>query len=342
MNIPVQFRTSIPPLLEEEDRPLWSVMIPTYNCTKYLRETLTRVLAQDLGSEIMQIEVIDDCSLDDPAAIVEELGQGRVSFFQQPRNVGHTKNFDTALKRARGKLVHLLHGDDYVLDGFYRKMQKAFEQKPKIGAAFCRQIFIDEQGHCKSISDLEQEESGILDNWLERMALGQIIMTPSIVVRRDAYEKLGGFDHRLICAEDWEMWVRIAAHYSIWYEPEPLAAYRMHFNSNTGRHIRSGEDMHYTREAIEIFKHYLPEAKADVIVSKAKQAYAFSTLDMAYSLLIKPDLLAGIAQIREALQFSFSLNVIKRLALLLKRTIAYWARWLITRAISLRVVRRKN
>ena len=40
-------------------RPRWSVMIPTFNCAKYLRETLGSVLAQDPGPERMQIEVVD-------------------------------------------------------------------------------------------------------------------------------------------------------------------------------------------------------------------------------------------------------------------------------------------
>ena len=81
-------------------------MIPTYNCANYLRETLTSVLAQDPGAEIMQIEVIDDCSTkDDPQAVVEELGKGRVIFYRQPQNVGHTKNFETCLTRSRGKLI---------------------------------------------------------------------------------------------------------------------------------------------------------------------------------------------------------------------------------------------
>ena len=79
-------------------------------------------------------------------------------------------------------------------------------------------------------------------------------MTPSIVVRRDVYEALGGFDDRLRCSEDWEMWVRIAARYPVWYETEPLALYRMHANSNTGRHVRTAEDIRYTREAIDLFE----------------------------------------------------------------------------------------
>ena len=94
MNEQFLYRSRIPPVPEGESRPLWSVMIPTYNCAQYLRETLASVLAQDPGPEIMQIELIDDHSTDDdPAAVVAELGQGRVGFYQQPKNVGVPKNF---------------------------------------------------------------------------------------------------------------------------------------------------------------------------------------------------------------------------------------------------------
>ena len=73
------------------------------------------MLEQDPGLHEMQIEVVDDAStLDDPETVVREIGKGRVNFFRQSRNVGHTKNFETCLRRARGKVVHLLHGDDYV------------------------------------------------------------------------------------------------------------------------------------------------------------------------------------------------------------------------------------
>ena len=305
-----------------EVRPLWSVMIPTYNCADYLRKTLAAILAQDPGPELMQIEVVDDCSTNDnPAAVVAELGKNRVQFFRQSKNLGVTKNFDTCLERSQGHLVHILHGDDLVLEGFYSKMQNAFEQQSDIGAAFCRQIFIDDEGNQLALSDLEQDKSGILNNWLERLASEQRIMTPSIVVRREAYEKLGGFDQRLICSEDWEMWVRIAANYPIWYEVEPLAAYRMHNNSNTGRHIRTGEDMRYTRKAISIFKTYLPLTIAERVSKQARETYALSALDMAHSLLAKQDIKAALVQMKEALQFTFSARVVRRAIGLVKQAL---------------------
>jgi len=186
---------SIPRVREQVSRPLWSVMIPTYNCADYLRETLLSVLAQDPGPDLMQIEVVDDHStLNDPEAVVEELGSGRVNFYQQPENVGHTRNFETCLERSRGKLIHLLHGDDSVRDGFYRNMEQAFKQNPHIGAAFCRHIFVNGQGDWFDISPLEQPQSGIISNWLERIAVEQRIQTPAMVVRREVYETLGAFD----------------------------------------------------------------------------------------------------------------------------------------------------
>ena len=91
------------PPADAKDRPL-SVMIPTYNCAGYLRETPASVLAQDPGPDQMQIEVVDDCSTDDPQAIVDELARTRVSFHQQPENRGHTHNFNTCIERSRQPL----------------------------------------------------------------------------------------------------------------------------------------------------------------------------------------------------------------------------------------------
>ena len=63
----------IEPVPSSVARPMWSVMIPTYNCARYLRKTLESVLAQDRGPKSMQIEVVDDCSTeDDPEAVVAE------------------------------------------------------------------------------------------------------------------------------------------------------------------------------------------------------------------------------------------------------------------------------
>lgn len=310
--------TKIHPVSEVVSRPIWSVMIPTYNCANYLRETLISVLSQDPGDELMQIEVVDDHStLDNPESVVKELTKDRVAFYRQPHNVGLIKNFQTCLERSKGKIIHLLHGDDCVRDGFYEKLQKAFEDNPSIGAAFCRNIGMDERSNWLWIADLKQPESGIIDNFIEKIAIKQHIGTPSIAIRREVYENLGGFDIRLSSAEDWEMYVRIALHYPVWYEVEPLAVYRSHAESNTMRHIRTAKEIENLRKAAEIIHSYLPKTLSQKTTKKALENWAVYALDLAFKTLENDNLKVAIQLIKEGLKCSYSLQVIKKLPCLI-------------------------
>ena len=324
------YSPTIAPVADGEPRPLWSVMIPTYNCASYLRETLASVLAQDPGPDVMQIAVVDDHSTqDDPGAVVEELGRGRVEFYRQPHNVGIIKNFQTTLELSRGKLIHQLHGDDLVRDGFYQKLQRAFLENPEIGAAFCRHIIMDEHSHWQHISVLEQQESGVLpSSWLDLIAGFQRIQTPSIVVRREVYEKLGGFDYRLAITEDWEMWVRIATNYPIGYEVEPLAIYRKHSNSISNTNVKNGKYSEQMRKAVKVFLTYLPKEKADKLYKVAMQNCAFNTLEIAESILAEGDMHSTINLILEALKCSRSFRVIRSAGrlILLDGTVWLWQR----------------
>jgi len=336
------YRVRLAPVAEGVARPVWSVMIPTYNCANYLRETLTSVLAQDPGPDVMQIEVVDDCSTrDDPEAVVAELGRGRVAFYRQPQNLGHTQNFQTCLERSRGHLIHLLHGDDCVREGFYPKIQAAFDQRPDLGAAYCRQIYIDERGHWQGVSYLEESESGVLHYWLERIALHQRIQTPSIVVRREVYETLGMFDQRLAWVEDWEMWVRIAANYPVWYETEPLALYRMHANSNTGRHTRTGENLRDVRRAIKIIQTYLPAAIAEDMARRSSERAALDTLRYRVpDILDRGELKTAAVQVKEALKCSHSAHVLPLLIPVAWRIGKIWAERRMQRLRGLRWAQR--
>ncbi|MCW9682208.1 glycosyltransferase [Dolichospermum planctonicum UHCC 0167] len=341
MNQKHPYRAVIPPVSMEVSRPLWSVMIPTYNCANYLRETLSSVLAQDPGTDIMQIEVIDDYSTkDDPEAVVRELAGDRISFYRQPENVGYIKNFEICLQRSRGQLVHLLHGDDCVKDGFYHKLQLAFERNPEIGAAFCQHLYIDEHNNPQGGPALEQSESGILSKWLERISTKCRIQTPSIVVRRDVYEKLGGFDNRFsCCGEDWEMWVRIAAQYPVWYEIEPLAMYRIHSNSLSRISTRTGGDIQDIRKVIEITQDYLPSQVAKQLSKQARENWALHTIQWIVPKLLTAGYLDSVAiQTQEALRLSFSLKVITAFNRLLLQTSKFWIKKIIKSLINLKTI----
>jgi glycosyltransferase involved in cell wall biosynthesis len=302
----------IPPVPEGVSRPFWSVMIPTFNCARFLRTTLESILQQKYPPEAMQIEVVDDCSdHDDPERVVREVGQGRVGFFRQARNLGHTGNFLTCLRRCRGQVIHILHGDDYVRPGFYARMGQVLRRNPSVGAAFCRHIFADENGHCMRISSLVREQAGIWANGARELARKQRIQTASIAVRRAVYERLGGFDTRLSWTEDWEMWVRVAVHYPVWYEPEPLAVYRMREGSNSSRLTRTGENIRDLRRCIDTIKDYFPPDERSEIVATARQTFAHYATATAREFFIRGQQKAAFLQLREALRCSCRLRIIR-------------------------------
>jgi glycosyltransferase involved in cell wall biosynthesis len=263
-------------------------MIPTFNCARYVGLTLESVLSQDPGRENMQIEVIDDCSTDEVRDVVADAGRGRVDFYQQQANVGQARNCATCLQRARGHLIHILHGDDAVRQGFYDTMGRPFEAIPELGAAFCGYIMTNSEGRWDRISYRTEETSGILDRWLERVAVYNHAPPSATVARRSVYEKLGGFDERL-GAIDWEMWVRVAAHFPVWYEPEPLVLYRRHGASVSGGPTPTGAHIADMRRIIEVNRALLPPEREAEITAKALENASMIALDRGLNAIKRGD-----------------------------------------------------
>jgi hypothetical protein len=308
----------IPPV-DRTDRPFWSVMIPTYNSDHYLAESLGSVLAQDPGPEHMQIEVVDDHStVGDTEAVVRSIGGDRVGYFRQPRNVGSHANFDTCFRRAYGTTVHVLHADDWVRPGFYERLEAGLRSHPEAGAAFARHIYADGDGHWQTISPLERSSAGILDGWLKKIASGQRLTTPSIVIRRSTVEAIGGYDARGgSMGEDWEMWVRIATRFPVWFEPEPLAVYRVFRpGSLTGSsdRLQLSRDMFDYTDIVESYLFdYLSEDEANAALKRARAMYARWAVEAAVELSKAGRIRRSIEASRLALREGPTMIVLARL-----------------------------
>jgi glycosyltransferase involved in cell wall biosynthesis len=224
-------------------RPRWSVMIPTYNCANFLGQTLVSVLAQDLGEEQMQIEVVDDRStLDDPLAVIRKLGGCRVGFYRQQSNVGIVGNFNTCLQRSRGELVHVLHGDDYVASGFYDQVESAARAHPEIALFAVRSRIVDENGKFIHFMPLGRfMEKPTRD--ASELLYGNCLMASAVVIRRSFYEIHGGFLPVLKHVADWEMWARATGRGGRLYLKEPLAIYRFFSGNDTSRLMQTAENL---------------------------------------------------------------------------------------------------
>jgi len=246
------YYTLLKPVGEVSNRPLWSVIIPTFNCAEYARETIQSILIQDPGPSKMQIIIVDDASTDHIEQVLAEQGKGRIEFFKHQQNVGHTHNFCKGLELSKGQLIHILHGDDAVLWDYYKAMELLFHKYPDIGAAYCRFHFIDGKSNINYTSPLEMELASIFPGFLQKVSEKCILQTPAIAVRRQVYEKIGMFDSRLKYTEDWEMWHRIAVHYPVAYTPKVLALYRN--NHGTNHTLKTTRNGNSVQDLLQLYK----------------------------------------------------------------------------------------
>jgi GT2 family glycosyltransferase len=244
----------IEPVPSGTRRPFWSVMIPCFNSATLLARTLESVLAQDPGPDAMQIEVVDDASTaDDPSAVVDKLGAGRVELFRQPRNAGAPANFTTCVRRARGEWVHVLHSDDVVLPRFYERYGAQLAACPDALMVGAQTITVDaEERYVGVTPPVAVDSRGYLIDAACTIATRHPLAAASAVVSRRAYETVGGFHPGLAHTNDWEMWTRVALAGHVAWVREPLALYRAHPDSDSSRLHRSTAYLDECEDAVDV------------------------------------------------------------------------------------------
>ncbi len=249
-------------------RPRWSVVIPVHNCSGYLAAALPEVVAQLGSRDDAEIIVVDDNSGDDPGEVVERLGGDRVRYSPNPDHLGAIGTFNRCLALASGELVHLLHGDDAVLPGFYATMEEALAD-PAAVAAICRANDVDADGATRYVTRSYRNGTGVWEDALETMAASNRVRAPGIVVRRSAYEAVGGYRTDLPHAADWEMWTRLAAHGPVVFVDEVLACYRKHDASDSSARVKTGENVRERVTAIGVLGGYVPQSRRAAVVRRA-------------------------------------------------------------------------
>jgi glycosyltransferase involved in cell wall biosynthesis len=213
--------------------PAVSVCIPARNSAAYLAPAIDSVLAQEHHD--FELVVVDNASTDETAAICARYDDPRFRVARFEESVGQAANWNRCLDLATADYVVLLHSDDELRPGFLKQAVQMLEANQDVGLVHCTVQHIDEAG-----SDLELQrvaENDFVDRndaILRRLLLGGcLINVAGVMVRKDAYERVGRFTERVVWGVDWHMWIRLAMERPVGYLAEPLARYREHTQSGT-------------------------------------------------------------------------------------------------------------
>lgn len=181
--------------------PLVSAIIPTYNCSQYLSQAIDSALAQTYP--LVEVVVVDDGSTDDTAAVVQRYGS-RVRYVRQ-ENAGTAAARNTGIRNSSGELIALLDHDDRWLPTKLEKQVPLFAH-PSVGLVHTGGRVFDAESLKVTSEYLPEPDLGVHD-LMEWCRVG----CATTVLRRAAVEQVGLFDSALPGADDWDMWIRIAA-----------------------------------------------------------------------------------------------------------------------------------
>lgn len=209
-------------------QPLVSVVIPAYNSERWIEETLKSVLNQTYPN--IEVIVVDDGSTDNTFSIVDKF-KNRVKYLQK-KNGGSASARNMGIRKSVGEWIALLDADDlWITDKIQTQMDYLKNHTDVYWVYSDAYIFSDKVAKDEyRIGSTTKMFSGDV---LEPLIMEDFIPSPTPVINRKVFNDVGIFDESIKRSEDWDLWLRIAAHYKVGFVDKPLAKYRMHLLSKS-------------------------------------------------------------------------------------------------------------
>lgn len=245
--------------------PLVSILVPCFNHERYIEECLLSILRQDYDN--FELIVVNDGSTDSSAEKIEALRQIHGFQFYQQDNQGVSAALNTALSHAVGEFIVTHDSDDVMLEGRLHRQVSYLQEHPDVGLLGARVIYIDAQGTLLKHSESSKNS---IQRWTfdELLAGAHAVGAPVAMYRREAIDKVGGYDPA-IKVQDFQMTLKIAhLDYQVDILPDFVTLYRRH-DTNISK-VAYKSQLIYDLQVIETYKDSPSYASAKLaVVNKA-------------------------------------------------------------------------
>ena len=230
----------------EKSKDLVSIIMPSYNCGSFVKETISSVLAQSYNN--WEIIFMDDCSTDDTIRKVSVLKEKdkRIRLFQNSSNMGAAVSRNKALREARGRWIAFLDSDD-LWEPTKLEKQIRFMEENNYHFSYHEYIEIDEQDKELGVKVSGKEHVGKFDMYsccwpgclsvmYDASVVGLIQINDikknndtaiwlKVIKKADCYllkECLGKYRRRANSITPKPVWQRIWAHYPLFRVAEAM------------------------------------------------------------------------------------------------------------------------
>ena len=194
-------------------RPLVSIIIPLYNASGYILETLESV--QRSSYQSIEIVIVDDCSTDDSLAVVRQYAATHSNcrvFEQASLGVSATRNH--AIREAQGEYILPVDADDKIGETYIEHAVEVLESQPDVRVVGCRAMMF---------GDVNKEWR--LPRFTHRLLARKNMIPVTSMFRRSDWERCGGFCEEDIYREDWDFWLSIMELGGTFYRLDEIGLY---------------------------------------------------------------------------------------------------------------------
>jgi hypothetical protein len=205
-------------------QPVVTIVTPSFNQGRFIRQTIESVLNQDYPN--LEYIIVDGGSTDGTAAVVREY-KGRLTWISEPDH-GQAHAINKGFRRAKGEILAWLNSDDLILPGSVTCAVQALTSRPECGAVYGEGYRIDEAGRVTGRFPATEPF-----NLWKLVHLSDYILQQSLYFRRSVLQEIGYLDESLHYGMDWDVLIRIGKRWPLAYIPEYLGCLREYPEAKT-------------------------------------------------------------------------------------------------------------
>lgn len=212
--------------------PLVSIVIPCYNHGAFLGEALASVGTPNAPTEII---VVDDGSTDSTSDVVATFETANAFRCVRQQNAGLASARNRGLRESRGQFIVFLDADDRLAPGAVDLGLTMLNDHPECAFVFGRCRMMDRAG---TMLDTPVQPRIVRDHYRELLRRNYIWMPGMVMFRRDALERVGGFNPAVNASADYEVYLHLARHHPVHDHGQVVAHYRKHDANMSGNAAR--------------------------------------------------------------------------------------------------------
>lgn len=272
--------------------PKISVILTSFNHESYIREAIESVLYQTFSD--FELIIWDDASTDASWSIIQEYKDPRVKAFRNETSRRAIYGVNRSIGEvAKGEFIAMHHSDDVWRVDKLAVQLALLQERCDVGAVFTGVEVIDEAG--VAVTDENVFYTKVFDpenkkrhQWLRKFFLqGNALCHPSVLVRKQCYDKCGLYRYGLAQVGDFDMWIRLCMQYEIHVVPEPLVKFRFHAGGGNTSAIKPETRRRIPYEYFEILDTFLEIANVEDVIQIFPEACEYireSNADTRYLL----------------------------------------------------------